>query len=150
MNKAFCREPDETRPARCPACGNKGLVVSADTLAEHVTAAAPGQLGEPVAFCGTDTCDVAYFDLLERVVPVAEARGLPWPKDPGGTLCACFGLTADDVDADIVAGSVERVRDVVRRAGQPGAECGLRAADGRSCTARVQRYFLRRRAELIG
>ena len=150
MNKAFCREPDETRPARCPACGNEGLVVSADTRAAHVTAAAAGQLGEPVAFCGTDTCDVAYFDLLERVVPVAEARGLPWPKDPGGTLCACFGLTADDVDADIVAGSVERVRDVVRRAGQPGAECGLRAADGRSCTARVQRYFLRRRAELAG
>ena len=150
MNKAFCREPDQSRAVRCPACGNEGTVVSTETLAAHVAPDAVERLGEPLAFCATDTFDVAYFDLLERSVPVAEARGLPWPKDPGGTLCACFGLTADDVDADITAGSVDRVRDVVRRAGQPGAECGLRAADGRSCTARVQRYYLRRRAELTG
>ncbi len=115
MNKAFCREPDQSRAVRCPACGSEGLVVSTETLAAHVAADVVERLGEPLAFCATD-----------------------------------IGLTADDVDADIVAGSVERVRDVVRRAGQPGAECGLRAADGRSCTARVQRYYLRRRAELTG
>lgn len=148
MNKAFCREPDETRPARCPACGNEGLVVSDETLAAHVAAEVAATLGEPVAFCGTDSCSVAYFDLLERTVPVAAAAGLPWPKDPAGPLCACFGLTADDVDAEITAGSVARVREVVRQAGQPGAECGLRSADGRACTGRVQRYYLRRRAEL--
>ena len=122
--------------------------MSGETLAAHVASDAAESLGEPVAYCGTDTCDVAYFDLLERTVPVAWSTGVPWPKDPDGALCACFGLTADDVDADILSGSVERVRNIVRQAGQPGTECVRRSADGRACTGRVQRYYLRRRAEL--
>lgn len=148
MNKAFCREADESRPATCPACGNEGVIVASETLAAHVVAAAAESLGEPACFCGTDTCDVAYFDLLERTVPVTAATGLPWPKDPAGVLCGCTGLTADDVDTAIETGAIGPVREVVRRSGQPGTECGLRSADGRGCAARVQRYYLRRRAEL--
>ena len=53
-------------------------------------------LAEPGSFCETDTCPVAYFDLFERTIPVAEARGLFWPKDPTGPLCNCHGLTADE------------------------------------------------------
>ena len=41
-------------------------------------------------------------------------------------------------------------REVVRQAGLPDAACGVRSADGRSCVARVQRYYLRRRAERGG
>lgn len=150
MNKAFCREPDDVRPPRCPRCGAEGSRVEAATLAAHVAAAAAETLGDPAYFCGTDACDVAYFDLAERTLPVAAARGLPWPKDPAGTLCACHGLTPDDVDADIAAGVPARVREAVRRAGLPDAACAVRAADGRSCVARVQRYYVRRRAELAG
>lgn len=150
MNKAFCREPDETRPPRCPRCGSEGARVEPATLAAHVAAAAAERLGDPAYFCGTDSCDVAYFDLLERTVAVAAAAGLPWPKDPAGTLCACHGLTADDVDADIAEGAPTRVREVVRRAGLPDAACASRSADGRSCVARLQRYYVRRRAALGG
>ena len=150
MNKAFCKEPDDTRPPRCPRCGGEGTRVEPATLAAHVTAGAAAGLGEPAYYCGNDPCQTAYFDLLERVIDVAATHGLPWPKDPAGTLCACHGLTADDVDADIADGVPTRVREVVRRAGLPDAACHTRSADGRSCVARVQRHFIRRRAELGG
>lgn len=153
MNKAFCKEPDDTGPARCPRCGTAGLEVEQSTLAAHVAGNVHGQpesLGEPAFYCDTDACDVAYFDLLERTVAVADARGLPWPKDPAGTLCACHGLSVDDVDADLDDGAPTRVREVVRKAGLPDAACGVRSADGRSCVARVQKFYLRRRAELGG
>ncbi|MEY3205860.1 MAG: hypothetical protein RLZZ21_2191 [Planctomycetota bacterium] len=147
MNKAFCKEPDTSLPPQCPRCGNVGVQVGADTLAAHVKAEATETLGEPAYCCGTDTCDVAYFDLLERVVPVADACGLAWPKDPAGPLCGCHGLTVDDVDADLAEGAPTRVKAVVQRAGQSGAECAIKSPDGRPCVARVQRYYMRRRAE---
>jgi len=147
MNKAFCKEPDTSLPPQCPRCGNVGGQVGAETLAAHVAAGATEALGEPAYYCGTDSCEVAYFDLLERVVPVAEARGLAWPKDPTGPLCGCHGLTIDDVDADLAEGVPTRVKRVVQQAGQPAAECVTKSPDGRPCVARVQRYYMRRRAE---
>jgi hypothetical protein len=145
MNKAFCKEPDSSLPPRCPACGGDGVQVGPETLAAHVAAAAAETLAEPVYFCGGDTCGVAYFDLLERTIAAAAAHGLPWPKDPAGSLCACHGLTADDVDRDLAEGVPTRVREIVRRAGTPGAACATLSADGRSCVARVQRYYMQRR-----
>lgn len=148
MNKAFCKEPDGSAPPRCPACGNEGTQVTPDTVRAH--AAAAESLAEPAYFCATDACNVAYFDLWERTIAVAAASGLFWPKDPAGPLCNCHGLTADDVDRDVVAAVPERVREVLRRAAAPDAACGSLSADGRPCTARVQRYFMRRRRELGG
>ena len=146
MNKAFCREPDSSRPPLCPRCGNEGVQVSPATLAAHLVEPAAEPLGEPAYHCGTDACDVAYFDLLDRTVAVAAARGLCWPKDPSGPLCSCHGLTVDDVDADIAEGTPIRVRAVVERANRPDAECGTRSPDGRPCVARVQRHYMRRRS----
>ena len=88
---------------------------------------------------------MAYCDLLERTIATAAAHGLPWPKDPAGPLCACHGLTVDDVDRDVAEGVPTRVRAVVHKAGEPGADCAIRSADGRSCVARVQRFYMRRR-----
>jgi hypothetical protein len=90
---------------------------------------------------------VAYFDLLERTISAAAAHGLPWPKDPAGSLCGCHGLTVDDVDADLAEGAPTRVKAVVQLAGQAGAECVIKSPDGRPCVARVQRHYMRRRAE---
>jgi hypothetical protein len=146
MNKAFCKEPDSSLPPRCPACGGDGVQVAAATLAAHVAAEAAETLSEPAYFCTGDTCPVAYFDLLERTVPTTAARGLFWPKDPGGPLCACHGLTPDDVDRDLAEGAPTRVREVVSKATAPDAACATRSADGRPCVARVQRYYVRRRA----
>ncbi|MFM8436080.1 MAG: hypothetical protein ACKOBP_12220 [Planctomycetia bacterium] len=150
MNKAFCKEPDAAAPPRCPGCGHDGTQVADATLRAHVAADQAETLAEPAYFCGADTCPVAYFDLLERSVPATGACGLFWPKDPAGPLCACHGLTADDVEADLAEGVPTRVRDVVRRAGLPEAACATKSADGRSCVARVQKFYLRRRAELGG
>lgn len=150
MNKAFCKEPDATVPPRCPRCGNEGAPVTGETLLAHVAPAAAESLGEPAYFCGTGACDVAYFDLLERSIPVASAHGLFWPKDPHGPLCACHGLTVDDVDADLAEGVPTRVRAVVQQAARPDAACVTSSADGRPCVARVQKHYLRRRSELGG
>ena len=150
MNKAFCREPDADLPPRCPRCGGEGVAVGAETLAAHVAVEVAATLGEAAWWCATDTCPVAYFDAFERVVEVATAHDLYWPKDPAAPLCCCHGLTVDDVDADLAAGSPARVREVVRRAAAPSAACATRSPDGRPCVARVQRYYLRQAAERRG
>jgi hypothetical protein len=150
MNKAFCKEPDAAEPALCPACGREGLAVAIETIRCHADPEAAESLGEPAYFCVTDTCAVAYFDLLERSIAADAARDLFWPKDPAGPLCSCHGLSLDDVDADIADGVPTRLREAVRKAGEPGAPCATRSADGRPCVARLQKYFLRRRAELGG
>ena len=148
MNKAFCKEPDAAEPARCPDCGHEGLPVAVETVRRHAESGRVESLGEPVYFCPTETCGIAYFDLLERSIAAVAAHDLFWPKDPAGPLCSCHGLSLDDVDADIAEGVPTRLREVVRKAGEPGATCAVRAADGRPCVARLQKYFLRRRAEL--
>lgn len=150
MNKAFCREPDGDTPPLCPACGHAGTGVGAATLAAHVRAGRADTLGEPAYFCGTPACDVAYFDLLERTIPVADAHGLFWPKDPAAPLCGCHGLTVDDVDRDLAEGVPTRVRSVVARAAATDAACATASADGRSCVARVQACYMRRRAAAGG
>lgn len=148
VNKAFCREPDSPEPPRCPRCGGVGVQVTPETLAAHT---GPDEsLAEPAFFCGTETCEVAYFDLLERSIPASQARGLFWPKDPAAPLCACHGLSPDDVDAAVESGDLARLREVVRSATAADARCGTLAADGRPCAARVQRLFVRRRQELGG
>ena len=145
MNKAFCKEPDSTLPPRCPKCGNDGAQVSIQTLLGHVQAQDAESLGEPVYCCTTDSCDIAYFDLLERSIGLAAATHFFWPKDPAGPLCSCHGLTCDDIDLDLAEGTPARLRAVVQQAGLPGAESGIRSADGRSCVGRVQRYYMRRK-----
>ena len=150
MNKAFCKEPDSSLPPRCPACGGDGVQVTPETLAAHVAPEAVATLAEPASFCPGDTCPVAYFDHFERTISTALAHGLHWPKDPAGPLCGCHGLTVEDVDRDLAEGVPTRVREVVRKAGEPGAACGLKTADGRSCVARVQRYYMQRRAAAGG
>ena len=150
MNKAFCKEPDSSLPPRCPRCGADGVQVGPETLRAHLEPARVESLAEPAYWCPGDSCEVAYFDLLERTVATGDASGLPWPKDPDGPLCACHGLTADDIDADIADGVPTRVREVLRKADLPDAACGTRSADGRSCVARVQRAYVRRKAALGG
>ena len=145
MNKAFCKEPDSSLPPRCPRCGADGVQVGPETLRAHLEPARVESLAEPAYWCPGDSCEVAYFDLLERTVAAADARGLSWPKDPAGPLCSCHGLTVDDVDADLAEGAPTRVRAVVQKAALPGAACAVKSPDGRSCVARVQRYYMRRK-----
>ena len=139
MYKADIKEPDSSLPPRCPRCNADGLQVGSTTLKAHLASEAAESLGEPAFWCATNDCPVAYFDLFERSVDCKASHGLYWPKDPAGPLCCCYGLTADEVDADIAEQVPSRVRAVVQKAGLPDAACTTKSPDGLSCVARVQR-----------
>ena len=86
MNKAFCKEPEQSGRPLCPRCGAEGIPVSEATLRARVDAADAESLGEAAAWCDTESCPVGYFDTLERVVEVARVRGVHWPKAPAGAV----------------------------------------------------------------
>ena len=145
MNKAFVREPEDDGQQHCPSCGSIGIAISEETLEAHLTADARNELGEPSFYCPFPRCSVAYFDVFDRTAPVAALLDAAYPKDPTGPLCRCFGLTIDDVEEDVRAGTVERVRAIVERAKTAEARCHITAPDGRCCVGEVQRYYFRTR-----
>ena len=140
MNKAFVREPDGVSE-HCPRCGSLGLAVGSATLDARVRSDARGLVGETAAFCPYGTCPVAYFDAFERVVTVDQLMRPVFPKDPAAPVCACFGLTVEEIEEEARAGSVERVRSVVARAKSAEARCVTQSASGRPCVPDVQRCY---------
>jgi hypothetical protein len=142
MNKAFVKEADSTE-ANCPRCGSTGVAVGPITLEAQLDEAALRGIAEQAFFCPAATCDVAYFDAFERVVRCDSLRKPACPKDPTAPLCACFGLTIDDVEADLAEGTPTRVRALLAKAKSPEAHCQTLAASGQSCIAEVQRCYLR-------
>jgi NAD(P)H-nitrite reductase large subunit len=90
---------------------------------------------------------VGYFDSFERVVPASELLRPAYPKDSEAPICACFGLTRDDIEDDLNEGGVRRVRELLEKARTSEAHCQVTAASGQCCVGEVQRYFMRRRAE---
>ena len=115
------------------------------TLLLHLEAL--GQIADSAFFCPHPTCEVAYFDQFEQTVPVASLSAPVYPKDPDAPICPCFGLTCEDIEADVAEGAVTRVKAHLERARSDGACCTTKAADGRSCVPAVQRYFMRLRGE---
>jgi hypothetical protein len=145
MNKAFVREPDRTAEY-CPRCGSKGEPVGRETLESHVPAEKLGSVADPANFCPSPPCEVAYFDGFERVVLTTDLRRPVYPKDPAAPICACFGLTREDIEQDVLEGVVTRTRAVLARAKSPEARCSQAAANGRPCVAFVQKYYMQCRA----
>jgi len=144
MNKAFVREPDPTADY-CPRCGSKGEPVGAETLAAHLTAEQQGRITQTACFCPSPNCEVAYFDTFERFIPAAELARPVYPKDPAAPICACFGLTREDIERDIEEGVVTRTRAAIEKARSPQARCGRKAANGQPCIAYVQKYYMQNR-----
>lgn len=147
MNKAFTREPDAA-DARCPRCGSPGAPVYRETLEAHLTPEARAHLNDLAFFCPFPRCDVVYFDLFDRVVEVSAVGTPVYPKNPDAPLCACFGLTCDDVEQDLREGGVTRTRACVEKAKSPAARCSVLSPSGQSCIAEVQRYYMKRRGEI--
>jgi hypothetical protein len=143
MNKAFIREPEFDGRAYCPRCGSLGVSVGEAVLDRHVQPPSRSRLGDSAWFCGFAKCDVAYFDLLERVVEVAELREAVYPKDPSAPICACFQFTRDEIEADLRDGSPRRVRELLAKSKSSEAHCAALAADGQCCMAEVQRLYMR-------
>lgn len=146
MNKAFVREPDRDAEY-CPRCGSQGEPVSGETLAAHVPEDKRAALAEPANFCPSPPCEVAYFDMFESIVLASELIRPVYPKDPAAPVCACFGLTLQDIEQDVAEGVVTRTRAALERARSPQARCKQAAANGRSCAAYVQKYFLQCQAK---
>lgn len=110
MNKAFLREPDDNGQRHCPQCGSLGVPVSEAVLARHVQASSRAELSATAFFCPFARCEVAYFDLFERTALVRSLIAPVWPKDADAPLCACFGMSADAIEADLAEGKPTRVR----------------------------------------
>jgi len=143
MNKAFVREPDRTADY-CPRCGSKGEPVGADTLRAFLTAEQQRMVAEPANFCPSPQCDVVYFDSFERTVRKADIPRPIYPKDATAPICACFGLSREDIEQDIREGVATRTKAVLEKAKSPAAQCRKLAANGRPCVAYVQKYYLQR------
>ncbi len=146
MNKAFVRDPEQTADY-CPRCGSKGEIVFRETIAAHAVADARRRLSEPANFCPKPACEVAYFDSFERIIAVGELRRAVYPKDPEAPICACFGLTREDIERDLEEGTPTRVRALLVKANSPAAQCRELAANGQSCAAYVQKYYMQRLGE---
>jgi transposase len=141
MNKAFVREPDQTSEY-CPRCGTQGEPVGKETLEVYLTTEQLGRVSQRSNFCPSPRCPVAYFDGFERMVLVSELDRAVYPKDPAAPICACFGLTCEQIEEDVAEGVATRTRAILEKAKSAEAQCARRAANGRSCVAYVQKYYM--------
>ena len=141
MNKAFVREPDSTADY-CPRCGSKGEPVGAETLRAFLTDEQRQGIAESANFCPSPKCEVVYFDSFERTVLAAHIERPVYPKDPTAPICACFGLTREDVELDVREGVTLRVKAVIEKAKSSAARCRQMAANGQSCIAYVQKCYM--------
>jgi hypothetical protein len=144
MNKAFVREPDAT-DVLCPRCGAAGASTPRSTVESHVPADARRPLAASAYFCPTPTCPVAYFDAFEATVMADALNRAVYPKDPAAPLCPCFGLTLDDIEADIDEGTPTRIRALIAKSKTPAARCEERSPTGRSCIPDVQKCYFKLR-----
>ncbi len=144
MNKAFVREPEDTGKRYCPRCGALGEPVGSATLEAHLREQSRGAIADVAFFCPTPRCEVAYFDEFDRTA-ITDALVRPvYPKDRDAPICGCFGLLEEDIEADLAAGAPTRVRAHLEKANSTDARCEAAAANGRPCTAAVQKYYLSR------
>ena len=142
MNKAFMREPDQV-DSRCPRCDSQGHPVGPQTLNARLNDDLRKILAESGYFCPDGQCDVVYYDDFGGVVVRDSVPG-PIPiKDFDAPLCACFGLTREEIEQDLEEGGVARTRAGVLRAQSEEARCATLAPNGRTCVPEVQGYFLK-------
>ncbi len=146
MNKAFVREPDDTGTF-CPRCESQGERVGAAVLENFLTAEQRSTLTEPAYFCPSPKCAVAYFDGFEGFLLADDLLRPVYPKDPLAPICACFGVTCEEIERDVDEGVVTRTRAAVEQAQSPLARCAQMAANGRPCVAYLQKYYLERRQQ---
>jgi hypothetical protein len=142
MNKAFLREPDQV-DSRCPRCDSLGHPVGPQTLAAWLAPEVRQTLAESAYFCPHGQCPVVYYDDFGGKVDRAFVANPIPVKDLDAPLCACFGLTREDIEEDVDDGGVARTRAAVQRAQSADARCTTLAPNGRSCVPDVQGYYFK-------
>ncbi|MCA9158608.1 MAG: hypothetical protein KDA72_09790 [Planctomycetales bacterium] len=143
MNKAFVRAPEPDGRAFCPRCAALGVQVRAVTLDYHVRAESRAKIGICAWFCSFASCEIAYFDLFERVVLANELNHPIYPKDTSAAICPCFGFTLEDVAVAIQQRSPTKIRQLLTKSTSNEANCGALAPNGRCCMQEVQRLYIR-------
>jgi hypothetical protein len=150
MNKAFVREPEDDGRAYCPRCKSLGRPVDSGPLDTHIRPESRSKLPDEAWFCAFPRCEVAYFNLYGAVVLMDELKAPVYPYDVNAPICACFGLTYDDVEADVREGKPTRVRELLAKSKSTGANCHLLAADGDCCIGEVQSLYMQLRSQAAG
>ncbi|HEY2883016.1 MAG TPA: hypothetical protein VGJ15_11295 [Pirellulales bacterium] len=145
MNKAFVREPEDDGRLHCPRCGTLGLPVNAEPLDRYIRSGARAKMHDVAWFCNFPRCEVAYFNQFEGIVLVDELNVPVYPKDFDAPLCACFGFSYADVEADAHDPQPLRIRALLVKSKSPQARCQSLAADGRSCMTAVQELYMKLR-----
>ena len=143
MNKAFVREPDADGRVLCPRCGTPGTPVGTGPLDTHIQASVRSRMADSAWYCSQPVCEVAYFNMFEQSVLVTELRSPVYPYDIDAPICACFGLTWDDVDADSRDSAPLRIRGLLAKSKSPEARCQLLAVDGQCCIREVQQLYMK-------
>ncbi len=143
MNKAFVREPEPDGKAYCSRCGTLGIAVDRVTIDHHVMPDHRNQLADDAWFCDFAKCQVAYFDLYDRVVMTHELLSPVYPKDSEAPLCPCFGFTLEDVHAAIDKRSPGSIRELLEKSKTKAANCRVLAPSGQCCLQEVQRLYIR-------
>jgi len=143
MNKAFVREPDADGRVLCPRCGTPGTAVGTGPLDTHVQASLRSRMGDSASYCSHTACEVAYFNMFEQCVLVNDLRSPVYPYDIDAPICACFGLTWDDVDADARDDAPLRIRQLLTKSKSSEARCQLLAVDGQCCIREVQQLYMK-------
>lgn len=146
MNKAFVRESEFDAASQCPRCGGSGVSVFGGPLDAHIRDEFREPMGDAAYFCRSPSCDAAYFNRSGVVVTCDQLKAPVFPKDLNAPLCACFGLTDDEILADVDEGTPTRIRELLAKSKGPDARCALLAADGQCCLPAVQERYLRLRA----
>lgn len=150
MNKAFVKEPEFDGRAYCPRCGSLGTPVGTPALDHHLPEQTRPRMSDSAWFCAFPSCGVAYFDLFESVVEASELSREVYPKSPEAPICACFGFTQDNIDADVSEGTPTRIRELLAKSKSDEAQCSSLAADGQCCMREVQRLYVRQTANPNG
>jgi hypothetical protein len=145
MNKAFVREPEDDGNAFCPRCGARGTQVWNGPMDTHIQTAFRTAMGDRAWFCPTTHCEVAYFIPEANRVTTDQLNGPIYPKDLDAPVCSCFGLSYEDVEADLNEGTPTRIRELLARSRSPEARCATLAPDGQCCMTAVQELYLRLR-----
>lgn len=145
MNKAFVNDDDGGSHDRCPKCDSQGVLVGTETLDAFLPAAIRSSMSDSAYYCPTPHCEVVYFDEFERTILHEQIEKPIYPKDPEAPICGCFGLTRDDIEADLREGAPRRVKEIIAKSEGPEAHCASASASGECCVPEVKRYYLRRK-----
>ena len=99
----------------------------------------------PAAAQSSGTCLIAE----DAAAVHAQARTLsnhvqePTQLSATAPVCACFGLTEIDIEADIQDGTPRRIRQLYVQSQSADAKCQVLAVDGQCCLREVQRIYMK-------